>query len=88
MGTLHFELHASLAERSRRLGVKSQMKGNRKNNANTELIGGLMEESLMHAEAAGFLLGYEPSSLPEGAICAQSKVNINSLRLLLGMPVI
>lgn len=44
----------------------------------------ILEESLYHAEETVRLLGKEPTILSEGQICAQAKINANSLRVLLG----
>lgn len=73
MGALHFELHAGLAEWGRR-GAKQF------NNS----FKGAFEESLYNADETIRLLEKEPNILPEGKICAQARINAESLRVLLG----
>lgn len=69
---MHFELHAGLAELGRR----------RLQESNGSFRGALVE-SLHNAEACVRLLDKEPNILSEGQICAQAKVNAESLKVLL-----
>lgn len=73
LGALHFELHAGLAELGRRSAEER--------NASFR---GALEESLKNAEDVVRLLEKEPIILSEGQICAQAKLNIESLKELLG----
>lgn len=70
---MHFELHAGLAEWGRRGAQQC-------NNS----FKGAFEESLLNAEEAVRLLEKEPNILPEGKICEQAKINVESLKVLLG----
>lgn len=72
LGSLHFELHAGLAEKGRRSAQER--------NANFR---GALEESLKNAEVCVRLLQKEPTMLSEGQICAQAKLNVESLQVLL-----
>lgn len=72
LGSLHFELHAGLAEKGRR--TAQERNGN---------FRGALEESLKNAEECVRLLQREPTILSEGQICAQAKLNVESLRVLL-----
>lgn len=72
MGALHFELHAALAEWGRRGAEQC-------NNS----FKGAFEESLLNAQEAVRLLEKEPSILPEGKICEQARINVESLKVLL-----
>lgn len=72
LGALHFELHAALAELARR-GVQNQDTFFRK----------AIEDSLRNAEETVRLLRHEPAELSEGQICAQTKANIESLKVIL-----
>lgn len=72
MGSLHFELHAGLAELGRR--------GAQQLNDNFR---GALEESLNNAEEAIRYLQHEPKMLNEGQICAQAKINVESLKIML-----
>ncbi|XP_059608080.1 SET domain-containing protein SmydA-8-like [Phlebotomus argentipes] len=70
-GCMHFELHAALAEIARR-GVE--------NGLNCQ---DLLDKSLWHAEQAARWLSQEPSVLVEGKICAQARINVDTLRVVL-----
>lgn len=72
LGALHFELHAALAELGRR-GMQN------KDNCFRKAI----EDSLKSAEETVRYLQHEPIELSEGQICAQTKANIESLRVIL-----
>lgn len=72
LGALHFELHAALAE----LGRRSMQN---KDNCFRKAI----EDSMRNAEETVRLLGHEPTELSEGQICAQTKANIESLKVIL-----
>lgn len=72
MGAIHFELHAALAEFGRR-GMQNKDNSFRK----------AIEDSFYHAEETVRLLGHEPIELSEGQICAQTKANIESLKVIL-----
>lgn len=74
LGSLHFELHAGLAELGRRSAQE------RNNNFH-----GALEESLKNAEETIRLLQHEPAVLSEGQICTQAKLNVESLKTLLGL---
>ncbi|XP_055693505.1 SET domain-containing protein SmydA-8-like [Lutzomyia longipalpis] len=72
-GCMHFELHAALAEMARRgaeCGIDCK---------------DILEKSLWHAQKATQWLEKEPSVLVEGKICAQAKINVNSLKIVLKM---
>lgn len=70
--SLFFRLHAGLAELGRR-GMKN------KDNCFRKAI----EDSLKCAEQTVRFLQHEPIELSEGQICAQTRANIESLRLIL-----
>lgn len=72
LGALHFELHAALAELGRR-GMQN------KDNCFRKAI----EDSLKSAQETVRYLQHEPIELSEGQICAQTKANIESLRVIL-----
>lgn len=72
LGAIHFELHAALAELGRR-------RMQNKENAFRKAI----EDSLMNAKETVRLLEHEPAELSEGQICAQTKSNIESLKVIL-----
>ncbi|GAB0095454.1 SET domain-containing protein [Sergentomyia squamirostris] len=72
-GCMHFELHAALAEMARR--------GVQRGQDCTDLL----EKSLIHAEEATKWLEKEPTILVEGKICAQAKVNADSLKMAFRM---
>lgn len=72
MGAIHFELHAALAEFGRR-GMQNKDNSFRK----------AIEDSFYHAEETVRFLGHEPIELSEGQICAQTKANIESLKVIL-----
>ncbi|CAD7088383.1 unnamed protein product [Hermetia illucens] len=74
LGLLHFEMHAALAERGRRASP-----------GNPDMCQSALEESLKHAEEVVKLLQHEPKILSEGQICAQAKINRDSLKLVLGL---
>lgn len=76
LGSLHFELHTGLAELGRR-GAQHL----------NENFRGALEESLLNAEETVRLLEKEPTILSEGQICTQAKINVNSLKTLLGINV-
>lgn len=69
---MHFELHAALAELGRR-GMQN------KDNCFRKAI----EDSLKSAQETVRYLQHEPIELSEGQICAQTKANIESLRVIL-----
>lgn len=71
---IRFELHAGFAELGRRWAAQS--------NSNFK---GVLEESILNAEEAVRLLSKESKSLAEGQICNQAKVNVESLKIMLGM---
>lgn len=71
LGALHFELHAALAELGRR-GMQC------KDNCFRKAI----EDSLYNAEQTVRYLQHEPAELSEGQICAQTKTNIDSLKMI------
>lgn len=72
VGAIHFELHAGLAELGRR-GAQQL----------TDSFRGALEESLRNAEAVVRLLQHEPVELSEGQMCAQARLNADSLRVML-----
>lgn len=72
LGSLHFELHAALAELGRRAAQEKK-----------NCFRGAIEESLRNAEETVRLLQYEPIVLSEGKICEQAKKNIQSLKMVL-----
>lgn len=67
-------MHAALAERGRRASP-----------GNPDMCQSALEESLKHAEEVVKLLQHEPKILSEGQICAQAKINRDSLKLVLGL---
>lgn len=72
LGAISFELHAGLAELGRR--------GAQQLNDNFR---GALEESLNTANKVIYYLQHEPQELSEGQLCAQARVNAESLRALL-----
>ncbi|XP_055625578.1 SET domain-containing protein SmydA-8 isoform X2 [Toxorhynchites rutilus septentrionalis] len=74
IGATRFELHAALAEFGRR-GVVS------KNPA----VRSALEDSLFNAEECVRMLQHEPDELPEHKICEQARINVSSLKTLLGL---
>lgn len=74
IGTTRFELHAALAEFARR-GVESM----------NSAVRSALEDSLYNAEECVRMLSHEPDDLPESKICEQARINVNSLRVLLGL---
>lgn len=72
LGALHFELHAAEAELGRRAMQN-------KDNCFRKAI----ENSLQNAEETVRYLTHEPVQLSEGQICAQTKANIESIKLIL-----
>lgn len=75
LGAIHFELHAGLAEI-----------GRRESEAGNPNFKGALEDSLAHAQEAVNLLRNEPNVLPEGQIGTQAKINADSLKLIMGIP--
>ncbi|XP_050095469.1 SET domain-containing protein SmydA-8-like [Anopheles aquasalis] len=78
-GITRFELHAALAELGRR-GMESNSR------SNTPAAGlPLLQESLLNANECVRMLTHEPSVLLESKICAQARMNAETLgRLLAG----
>lgn len=77
-GITRFELHAALAELGRR-----SMESNSRSNTPASLP--LLQESLLNANECVRMLTHEPSVLLESQICAQAKMNAETLgRLLAG----
>ncbi|EAT46912.1 AAEL001936-PA [Aedes aegypti] len=74
IGTTRFELHAALAEFARR-GVESM----------NSAVRSALEDSLYNAEECVRMLSHEPDDLPESKICEQARINVSSLRVLLGL---
>lgn len=72
LGAISFELHAGLAEFGRR--------GAQQLNANFR---GALEESLSSAVDVIRYLEHEPAELSEGQMCAQARLNAESLRVML-----
>lgn len=72
VGTIHFELHAALAELGRR-GAAQQ----------TDSFRGALEESLCSAVEAIRYLRNEPIELSEGQLCAQARRNADALDAVL-----
>lgn len=72
LGTVHFELHAGLAE----LGRRAIHNG-------SGCFRGALEESIQNAQETVRYLHHEPIVLSEGKICQQAKLNIDSLKLIL-----
>lgn len=74
IGTTRFELHAALAEFGRR-GVESK----------NPTVRSALEDSLFNAAECVRMLSHEPDELPESKICEQARINVSSLRVLLGL---
>lgn len=72
LGAIAFELHAGLAELGRR--------GTQQLNANFR---GPLEDSLSSAVDVIRYLQHEPAELSEGHMCAQARLNAESLRVML-----
>lgn len=68
VGTIHFELHAALAELGRR-GAEQQ----------SDSFRAALEESLCSAVEAIRLLRHEPIELSEGKLCMQARRNADAL---------
>lgn len=83
LGLLCFEMHAALTERGRRLALLN----NTNDNENENGCKCALEESLEYVEKTMKYLQYEPIILSEGQIYAQAKINRDSLKLVLGLPV-
>jgi hypothetical protein len=72
LGLIKFELHSALGETGRRA---MQVK-----NPNCKAM---LEDSMIHCYDCIRLLCNEASSLPEGTICKQAKINASSLETLI-----
>lgn len=72
LGAIRFELHAALAEVGRR-AIENK----------NDCFRGAIEESLINADETVRLLQHEPILLSEGQICAQAKINSDTLRMIL-----
>lgn len=74
-GATRFELHAALAEL-----------GRRSTEANNPAAAAVqLEDSLYNANECIRMLLHEPSMLMESKICAQARINANTLKALLGI---
>lgn len=72
LGTIHFELHAGLAE----MGRRAIQNG-------SDSYRSALDESIRNAEEAVRLLQHEPILLSEGQICQQAKQNLDMLKMIL-----
>lgn len=72
LGTIHFELHAGLAELGRR-AIKN----------GSNFYRSALDESIQNAEETVRLLQHEPILLSEGQICHQAKQNLEMLKMML-----
>ncbi|XP_055372325.1 SET domain-containing protein SmydA-8 [Condylostylus longicornis] len=77
LGLLCFELHAALAERGRRASTRED---------DADICTCALEESLEYVEKSINYLQHEPTTLSEGQIYGQAKINRDSLKLVMGLP--
>jgi hypothetical protein len=73
LGLIKFELHSAYAEMGRRAMA-----------AKSTNCRSLLEESLLNCQEVIRFLQFDPEMLPEGQICKQAKINLDSLKVLIG----
>lgn len=72
LGILCFEIHSAIAEKTRRLSLKTSV--------NTKV---LLEESLKFVEKAIEYLQHEASIFAEGLVYKQAKINRDALKMVM-----